>query len=135
MIAYVSKYNVCNLMIDIHSIIDGKKVSVSNKFTIIIYFYMILTFLIKFVICNLGCVMEMEQCTTLTTPAPIYCIPAMAMESLTIIQILISYYIYLSIKYIKKSLNKIDIKILQASYMTIANCWDKIKPLYTKLVS
>lgn len=134
-IAYTAKYNVCDLMIDIHSIIDGKKVSVSNKFTTIIYAYLFIIFLIKFAVCNLGCVMDMKHCNSLTTPSYIYCIPAIAMESLTIIQILISYYMYLSVEYIKKSLNKVDIKILQANYMHIGNCWDKIKPLYAKMVS
>lgn len=134
-IMFTSKYSTCDLMIDIHLIIDGKNVSVSKKFTAITYSYFIISFLLKFSVCNIGCFMKLSQCKCLITPAYIYCMPAMVIDNLTIVQIFISYYMYLSIKFIKKSLNKIDIKILQANYMTIANCWDKIRPLYTKLVS
>lgn len=134
-IAFRCDYNVCDLMIDINSIIDDKEVSVQNNVEILTYIYMFMNCCLKFTICTAGCVVYYEECSSLTTPAYIYCIPAGVMDGLTIIPIFSSYYIYLSVKYIEQSLNKIDTKILQVNYMTIANCWDKIKPLHNKMVS
>lgn len=133
-IAIHSKYNICDLMLDIHPIIDNKKVTVENKVATLTYL-MFANFVLKIAICCVGCVVYSEECSSLTTPPYIYCIPAGGMDGLTIIPIYASYYIYLSVKYIEKSLDKIDIKTLQANYMTIANCWDKIKPLHNQMVS
>lgn len=132
---YRTKYTVCDLIINIHTLIDNKSIDVNNRVGRIISILTIIAFVPKYSTCNLNCILYVDSCQNNVIPAYVTCIPIAIINGIAIVLILINYYIYIPLKYIKKSMNKVDTKVLLDNFIYVADCWDKIKPLYTKMVS
>lgn len=136
LVLHRTKYTLCDFIIDIHTLIDNKSIVVTNRVRDgIIYIYTILTIIVKYWSCNLKCILNVDFCQQNSTPTYVNCVPIVVIDGIAIILILISYYVYIPLKYINKSTKDVDTKVLLDNYMYVADCWDKIKPLYTRLVS
>lgn len=132
---YRAKYTLCDLMIDVHGLIDKNTTMVKNRAGRIILIHITLTCVTKYAFCILNCILHRSICLGSIIPGYIHCIPVMVLDEIVIIHILINYYIYIAVKYIKESMKKVDTSLLLNNFVRVADSWDKIKPLYTRLVS
>lgn len=132
---YRTKYTVCDLIINIHMLIDNKSIVVTNRVGTIISILTIIAFVSKYSTCNLNRILYVDHCQNIVFSGYVTCITIAIINGIAIVLILINYYIYISLKYIKKSMNKVDTKVFLDNFIYVADCWDKIKPLYTKMVS
>lgn len=130
-----SKYNVYDLILDVYTLDSNIMKAVNNKLAFVLYFYTIMTCGLKQSICVVNCSFNTTLHCGNSFPGYWYCAPLIALDSITIIQMLLCYYVYRSVKYIKMSLNNSDIKTVQERYYSIITYCDKIRPLNSALVS
>lgn len=130
-----ANYTVCDLIIDVHTLIDSTTIVVKNRVGRIIYLFIIITSVSKYPFCVLKYILNLDSCQNSLIPGYIKCIPIVIIDGIAIILILINYYVYIALKYIKKSKKEVDTKVLLVNFMQITDSWDKIKPLYTRMVS
>lgn len=67
----------------------------------------------------------------------VYYIPCIGMDTISIVQIVLMYYLNCCVRHLKALLiaNDVNFKYVEKYFMNIANCYDKIKPLYGQIVS
>lgn len=61
--------------------------------------------------------------------------PTLGVDLVSAIQVIILYYLYAHISELQATCNKLHITRIRRTYTDIAECWDKIKPVYFNLVS
>lgn len=132
---YRAKYTVYDLIIDVHMLIDNKTVVVKDKVDRIIYIFMIITFVLKYPLCNLNYILVVNDCQNNIIPVYLNCIPIVMIDGIVIILIVINYYIYIAVKHINESTTEVDTNVSLDNFIQVADCWDKIRPLLTRLVS
>lgn len=132
---YQTKYTVYYLVSDIHSLIDNKIIVVKNRVGGIICIFTIIILVPKYSTCVLNHILNKDTCQNNVIPGYITCIPIVIIDGIAIILILINYYIYIPLKYINKTTKEVDTIVLLDNFMLVADSWDKIKPLYAKMVS
>lgn len=131
-----SKYNLYNLIVDIYSV-DIATMEERNKekrsVNLLIIFFSTM-YVMKCAVCFSICI-NRELCPSLYIHGYLYCIFFMGMDTITMGQILIYFYIYKAVKYLNESLIDKDIKRAWKQFTAIADICDKISPTYGKLVS
>lgn len=129
-----SKYSVYDLIIDVHTLDKNIMEAVNTKFAFVLYFYTILTFGLKQTLCVINCFVGARYCES-PFPGYWYCVPLIGLDGVTIIQMLLYYHVYRSVKYIKLSLVNFDITTVQKRYCVVVNYCEKIRPLNSAFVS
>lgn len=131
----LSKYNIYDLIVDVHSIDENIMEAVNTKLAIVLYLSTILNIGVKQTICVVNCLVDSAYYCETSFPGYWYCIPILGLDGITIIQMLLCYYVYRSVKYIRISLVNFDTKIVQERYHAVATYCDKIRPLNSAFVS
>lgn len=129
-----SKNNVYDLIIDVHTFNKNIMKAVNTKFSYVVYCYTITTFGLKQVLCVFSCSESTKFCDSVF-PGSWYCIPLIGLDGVTIIQMILCYHVYRSVRYIKKSLDNFDTKTVEELYCVVVNYCDKIRPLNSAFVS
>lgn len=138
---HFSKYNFCSFIVDMYSL-DINTIGNKNKdkliVSLIVIFFVIL-YAIKSVLCYMLCITLDDLCETVYVSGYWYCLLFMSLDVITLVQILIYYYVYKAAKYLtvsmeNKNINK-DIKWVRKQFTAVAEICDKISPTYGKLVS
>lgn len=136
-----TKYKLYDFLIDV-SVINFEKSHKSTMtknlcaFTTIIYLFGIQ--LIKYVIYLYHYKNEINSVVLLlVVPYEIYGIWYYCIDFVPFALIVIYYYIYISLKNIKDSIQEVSVHIsnIVEQYESIADCYDKIMPLYDNIVS
>lgn len=130
-----SKYNVYDLILDVYTLDKNIMGAVNIKLAFVLYCYTILTCGLKQSLCVVNCSLNTTLYCQNSFTGYWYCVPLIALDSITIIQMLLCYYVYRSVKYVKMSLHNSDIKTVQERYHSIITYCDKIRPLNSALVS
>lgn len=67
----------------------------------------------------------------------IYHVPSIGLDVVSIVQIVLMYYINCCVRHLKTLLiaNDVNFRYIEKYYVNIANCFDNIKPLYGRIVS
>lgn len=132
------KYNAYHFVMDIRSI-DSNTMRCKEKFAGIfasgVYIFI---FMSRLTASYMICFNKKEQCQFDVFPFSVaYCILLGCQESLWIVQVLIYYYVYCAVKYLKYLVDsrKYDLDDIRKQFTYIADCCDKIQPLYGYLVS
>lgn len=133
-----AKYNIYEFVLD--SIQIYELTATENIILQIISLYSsIILVIIKILILIAKCLYKFEEyCPMYKVPYYLfYFAPALGQDFFGMSQIIIVYYLYCCIKHLKMTLKKshFSVTILQNQYIAIANCYDKIKPLYDNFVS
>lgn len=134
-----SNYNLYNFIVDMY-LVEANTKGNKNKENLIVNLVIIffwIHYALMGVFCYFYCTSETDECKTLFVPGYLYCILYMGMNVITVVQILIYYYIYKTVKFLNVSLevrNK-DIKCVRNHYTAVADICDKITPTYGRLVS
>lgn len=129
-----SKYNLCDFLMDICIITKELK----PKFIILTVGITFAFYILKTAVLIYTCFNREDRCFLYddTLPRYIYNIVAGSAEFLSVVNITISYYIYFCVKELKYSLNTLNnLKIASRYYTNIADCVDRVKPLFSLLVS
>lgn len=130
-----SNYNVYDLIIDVYTLDRSIMEAVNIKFAFMLYFYTMVTCGLKQTLCVVNCFLDSTLYCDHAFPSYWYCIPIIGIDSVAIIQMLVYYCVYRSVKYIKNSLHNFDIKTVQERYLSVVTYCDKIRPLNSALVS
>lgn len=130
-----SKYNVYDLIIDVYTLDGSIMEAVNMKFGFMLYFYTIFSCGLKQTLCVINCMVDSTHYCVKPFPGYFLCIPFLGLDVVTIIHILICYYVYRSVKYIKISLDHVSTKIVQERYHSVVTYCDKIRPLNSAYVS
>lgn len=136
-VLHCSKYNLYNFIVDIYSVeinILGNKKK-DNLFVNLNTIIFMIVYAIKSSLCYMLCETNKVICATHYVPGYVYCIVLMALDVITLVQILIYYYVYKVAKYLKVSLEDKDIKWVRKQFTAVADICNKISPIYERLVS
>lgn len=130
-------YDVYHFLTDMHNL--GESIAAINNgiFGIVITIYTSGMFVLNVIFAIYRCVYERGlYCTN--TPIELYAIYSVAyntIDTVPVVDITICYYIYCHTKYLKDSVNTdFDIEKLKKRYIAIAECCEKIRPLYEQIV-
>lgn len=129
------KYSVYDLIIDVYSLDRCIMQAVNKKIAIALYIYTILTGGIKQTLCVVNCFHNSTDYCIKPFPDYWYCIPLIGLDAVTIVQMLLCYCVYRSVKYIKMTVRNSDIKSVQDRYHSVVTYCDKIRPMHSALVS
>lgn len=139
LILLFTKYTVCNFMNDIHDVIKNITGSpkIKQKFGAVLLSCTFIIFALKMSICVSTCLISGNLCPKNIMPFYIYCIPLLGLDAISVTHVLIFYYIYSSMKHLRESIliHNTHVKCIQNHYMSISNCCEKVRPLYTRVVS
>lgn len=138
LVLITTKYKLYHLIYDINTICDvTKEIKILN---ITITLYSLIMYSIKSILVTLDCIRSKECYIEEFEALYIFVIYFAILQSLDVIattQIIIMLYLKCSINVIKALLKKPNrkLEVYEKSYMAIADCYDKIRPLYDWLVS
>lgn len=132
LLLYTAKYNLYDVIIDIYKI-HNKIYEMEYRFLSCMVAYYLITSLLKLLFLISSC---FQQAFMISNIMP-FAAQLLAMDVVTIAQIFIYYYVYASLKFLRKLMQKenLDFKNVRKQFMMIADCCDKISTLYGKLVS
>lgn len=134
---HVNKYKLYNFIKDIR-IIAEDVCSSERRIGWIAYLCLFLTCIFKFVACLYACFISRYSCAKgNTTVFMLYVASSMGLDVMYIVQITIYFYIYNTVKHLKRLINdeSPDLNTVRKHYVFIADCSDKIETLYGNLVS
>lgn len=132
-----SKYNLYDFIVDIYSVHTNIKWNKNNaKFIVTLFIIFFSTMcIIQTIICYLLCTIT-TLCPSFTLLLPyLNCILLISLDVIILVQMLIYFYVYHGVKYLKVSLEEKDIKWVRKQFTAIADICDKISPTYGRLVS
>lgn len=135
---HLSTYNLYYFFIDMNSVGTYYTKVNKNEHNSMVNLFIIafwISCISKGVFCYLFCTSEMDECKTLYIPGYIYCDIIIGLDVITLVQILIYYYIYKAAKYLNVALEEKGIKWARKHFTAIADICDKITPIYGRLVS
>lgn len=134
-----SKYNLYNLIVDVHSVDTTTKENKNKSKLFVIFLIITLWFNMPVLVifCYFFCTNKADECETLFLPAHVFCFLIMVMFVITLAQILIYYYIYEAAKYLNVCLEdkSKDVKWAREQFTAVADISDNIAPTYGRLVS
>lgn len=130
-----SKYNVYDLIIDVHNLDKNIMRTVNMQLAFVLYVSTILIFGLKQTLCVINCIIKSSVYCETPFPGYWYCIPLIAIDEVTIVQMLLYYYVYRSVKYVRIILIHFDIKTVQERYFAVVKFCDKIRHLNSAFVS
>lgn len=127
------KYTVNDFIIDIHKINKDLR---SSRFYKLCIFSFVIFYFIKLSLIFAACALH-GICYDYIVPYYIFYIGEGSLDVLLVVVIIILYLIYSSVKKLRLCVKEHTVKVEEASkqYMLIADCIDRIKPLYNLLVS
>lgn len=131
LILYTAKYNLYDVIMDIYKI-HSKIYEMEYRFlSCVMAYYLIMSLKLLFLVWS-G--LREMVITSQTIP---FAVQVLAMDVVTAAQILIYYYVYASLKFLRKFVQKenLGFKNVRKQFMMIADCCDKISALYGTLVS
>lgn len=139
LVLITTRYKLCHLIHDINGICDmtTKQMKILNVITIV---YTFLSYMIQITLKIVRCIYEKEPyCGKLNSMFYfiVYYGIALSLDVIVLTQIIITYYLKCGIEVIRVFLEKPNrkLKVYKKSYMAIADCYDKIRPLYDWMVS
>lgn len=136
---HFSNYNLYNFIRDMYSLdIITKLIKNPDKvFVNRLLLFFCNSYIVRGTFCYLLCTSETNECETLYVPGHIYCILITSLNIITMVQMIIYFYIYLAVKNLNVALvNKDkDIKWARIQFTALADICDKITPTYGRLVS
>lgn len=133
---YISKYSVYHLIVDINEMYELK--SNEKYFLLAMSAFTEVMVLIKGYVIFMDCQHHEGMCDLFISPVLylVYCLPHFGLDFVAQTQAVIYFYIYCFVKDVKKSAETdLNLNLLEKRYKNIAKVYDKIKPLYNKLVS
>lgn len=134
---YFSKYNlydfIVNIIYSVHTNLNWNK-NRSKSIVILITIFFLTLYVVKCFICYFMCI-NRNICTGNYTMVYLHCILFNGMDVITMVQLLIYFYIYHSAKFLKDYLEDKDIKWVRKQFTAVADICDKISPTYGRLVS
>lgn len=131
----LTKYNVYDLIMDVHRLDKDIMKAVNTKFAFVLYFNTIINFAVKQTLCVGACYTDNSYYCKPSFPGSWYCLPLIGLDGITIVQMLLCYYVYRSAKYVKICLRNCDIQIVQERYRAVVAYCDKIRPINSAFVS
>lgn len=137
LILYTAKYNLYDFIMDIYRI-QNQIYNKEYRFLSSVVAYFAIKLVLNFFFFFLFC-MQIINVAKLSSSVQLYisCIQVFALDVVGIAQIFIYYYVYASLKFLRKLMEKknLDLKDARKEFTMIAHCCDKISALYGKLVS
>lgn len=128
------KYKIYHLIYDINAMCDltNKQINILNIITIL---YTLITYTIKIFLIFARCMFEKQSyCEKFNSMFyyAVYIGIAITSDVIAVVQIIITYYLKCSLNVMKVLLKKPKRRLdfIVKSYMAIADCYDKIRPLY-----
>lgn len=139
LILITTKYKLYHLIYDIHGICDltTKQIETLNIMTIL---YTIAMYTLKIIALTIRCIWEIEPyCGQFYSMFyyNVYFGIELTLHIIVVAQFIITYYLKCSLNLIKVLLKKPNrkLEVYEKSYTAIADCYDKIRPLYDWMVS
>lgn len=132
------KYTICNLVVDVSEIyiVKAGELKFLNILTL---YYTLIMFLIKTAFIVVSYHMDsISVFFNLNIPyLVLYCIPSLGLDMLAVSQIIVYYFIFIYVRDLNKTVKKFktNLDFTEKRYKDIADCVDKIRPLYDKFVS
>lgn len=138
LLLYTSKYNLYQFITDIYKI----HTNIYDKeyiFLSCILAYSLMSWGLKLIMNYFLCTLPFFDCFTISSAIPefTYYAPVMALDVVSVAQILTYYYVHAALKFLRELMEKkyIDLISARKQFIIIADCCDKISALYGKLVS
>lgn len=138
---YITKYNVHDFITEIYKI-HNKIYDKEFIFLSCVLAYNLITWILKMLVCFTQCALSGDSSTSCIdiisiVPLYFYCITFPALDLVAVAQIVIYYYIYASLKFLRQLMEKkcIDLSNARHQFVMIEDCCDKISALYENLVS
>lgn len=134
---HITKYKLCNFIKDIRIF----ERNISPNETQVGWFACLclsLTCIFKFVAALYGCVLVRYSCANGNVAVyMLFFASSMGLDIIYIVQIIIYYYIYHGVKYLKRLVDdeRVDLNAIRKQFVFIADCYDKVERLYGNLVS
>lgn len=130
-----SKYNLYNLILDVNSVNIGGNKKYQERLVSVIIIFFNMTYVAKNVLCFYFCATKTNDCDSIYIPGYLYCAVLMGVDVMTLVQILIYYYIYTAAKDLVVFFKDREIKWIRKQFTAVADICDKINPTYGRLVS
>lgn len=130
----LSKYNLYHFIKDIYKVDKKIMIDKENKVLSIFIVYNTITYITKVFASVFNCARD-KHCYLCCSSRGVFCAVIYGMDVISIVQVLIYYYMYDAVKCLTRNMDKFDTILIRKQYTDIANCSDKIHSLYGKLVS
>lgn len=133
-----TKYSAYNFIIDVNNIYELNQND--KKFLNLLEICNIAGYIVKISVTVVSCkidTMGLTESTCHLSDSIVHSVPILGMDVIAVVQIVLVYYMECCARKLKELLitNDVDFEYVEKFYIDIANCHDKIKPLYGRLVS